>query len=167
MSKHLPGRDGEVPPIVTSGIDFSTDSLLRQPTGSRAGSAIQWVGAGAQSGPGLPVSALLRQLCASRESVIRANVQVCNIKQIFLHFLYKSISNLAIYINTGCSRCCRGCCPRCWIVLSRHEHSSKCTAHPSRVGQLRKRISVYAKQPPKIRHWRFPLPCTIFQRIFL
>lgn len=77
MSKHLPGRDGDqVAPIVTSGIDFSTDSLLRQPAGSRAGSAIQWVGAGAQSGPGLPVSALLRQLCASRESVIRANVQV-------------------------------------------------------------------------------------------
>ncbi len=78
MSKHLPGREGDqIPPIVTSGIDFSTDSLLRQPSGSgsRAGSAIQWVGTG-QSGPGLPVSALLRQLCASRESVIRANVQV-------------------------------------------------------------------------------------------
>jgi hypothetical protein len=51
--------------------------LLRQPPGSRnSSSAIQWVGAGSQSSTGLPVSALLRQLCASRESVIRANVQV-------------------------------------------------------------------------------------------
>ena len=77
MSKHLPGRDNEhVPSIVSSGIDFSADSLLRQQPGSRNGSAIQWVGPGTQSGSGLPVSALLRQLCASRESVIRANVQV-------------------------------------------------------------------------------------------
>ena len=77
MSKHLPGRDAEHgSSIASSGIDFSADSLLRQQPGSRTGSAIQWVGPGAQSGPGLPVSALLRQLCASRESVIRANVQV-------------------------------------------------------------------------------------------
>jgi hypothetical protein len=75
MSKHLPGRENEHA-IVTSGIDFSADSLLRQQPGSRTGSAIQWVGPGTQSGSGLPVSALLRQLCASRESVIRANVQV-------------------------------------------------------------------------------------------
>lgn len=78
MSKHLPGRENEhVPSIISSGIDFSTDSLLRQQPGSRSNSAIQWVGPGSQSAPGLPVSALLRQLCASRESVIRANVQVC------------------------------------------------------------------------------------------
>ena len=76
MSKHLPGRESESSASVSSGIDFSTDSLLRQPPNSRTGSAIQWVGTGAQSSTGLPVSALLRQLCASRESVIRANVQV-------------------------------------------------------------------------------------------
>ncbi|XP_035703736.1 protein trachealess isoform X3 [Folsomia candida] len=75
MSKHLPGRESDhVSSLGSSGIDFSTDSLLRQQAGPRTGSAIQWVGPG-QSGPGLPVSALLRQLCASRESVIRANVQ--------------------------------------------------------------------------------------------
>jgi hypothetical protein len=75
MSKHLPGRDSDhISSIGASGIDFSTDSLLRQQgPGPRTGSAIQWVGPG-QSG--MPVSALLRQLCASRESVIRANVQV-------------------------------------------------------------------------------------------
>jgi len=79
MSKHLPGRDAENSAISSSGgIDFSADSILRQQPGSRSGSAIQWVGTGPQSTTGLPVSALLRQLCASRESVIRANVQVRN-----------------------------------------------------------------------------------------
>lgn len=69
MSKHLPA--GKSP--VHQPTDFSTDALLKQ----QQRSTIQWIGAHhqqlQQQAP-LPASALLRQLYANRESVIRANV---------------------------------------------------------------------------------------------
>ncbi|XP_054271415.1 protein trachealess-like isoform X2 [Macrosteles quadrilineatus] len=67
MSKHLPVALDKTP------TDFSTDTLLKQ----QQKSTIQWIGAlpqHAQPGAPLPASALLRQLYANRESVIRANV---------------------------------------------------------------------------------------------
>lgn len=68
MSKHLPVALDKPP------TDFSTDTLLKQ----QQKSTIQWIGALPQhsQAPGtpLPASALLRQLYANRESVIRANV---------------------------------------------------------------------------------------------
>lgn len=91
MSKHLPSNminKNASPPLsaTTAPTDFSTDALLKQ----QQRSTIQWIGAhhhlnhlnhqhqlqqqtGATSAP-LPASALLRQLYANRESVIRANV---------------------------------------------------------------------------------------------
>ncbi|XP_043231812.1 protein trachealess-like isoform X2 [Amphibalanus amphitrite] len=57
MSKHLPGEP----------TDFSADALLR----NQQRPTIQWIGAGSQA----PASTLLRQLYASRESVIRSNIQ--------------------------------------------------------------------------------------------
>lgn len=67
MSKHLPTCKSPV----HQPTDFSTDALLKQQR-----TTIQWIGAHQQlqqQGP-LPASALLRQLYANRESVIRANV---------------------------------------------------------------------------------------------
>jgi neuronal PAS domain-containing protein 1/3 len=67
MSKHLPVALDKTP------TDFSTDTLLKQ----QQKSTIQWIGALPQTQPPgapLPASALLRQLYANRESVIRANV---------------------------------------------------------------------------------------------
>lgn len=68
MSKHLPVVLDKTP------TDFSTDTLLKQ----QQKSTIQWIGALPQHaqppGTPLPASALLRQLYANRESVIRANV---------------------------------------------------------------------------------------------
>lgn len=64
MSKHLPAA---TPPPLHPPTDFSTDALLKQQRG-----AIQWVGH--HLGQTMPASALLRQLYANRESVIRANV---------------------------------------------------------------------------------------------
>lgn len=69
MSKHLPACKSPV----HQPTDFSTDALLKQ----QQRTTIQWIGAHhqqlQQQGP-LPASALLRQLYANRESVIRANV---------------------------------------------------------------------------------------------
>lgn len=69
MSKHLPVCKSPV----HQPTDFSTDALLKQ----QQRTTIQWIGAHhqqlQQQGP-LPASALLRQLYANRESVIRANV---------------------------------------------------------------------------------------------
>lgn len=69
MSKHLPSCKSPV----HQPTDFSTDALLKQ----QQRTTIQWIGAHhqqlQQQGP-LPASALLRQLYANRESVIRANV---------------------------------------------------------------------------------------------
>ncbi|XP_047102609.1 protein trachealess-like [Schistocerca piceifrons] len=85
MSKHLPAA---TPPQQQQQqpTDFSTDALLKQQQQQQQQqqrSTIQWIGAhhlgahGAHqataAGP-LPASALLRQLYANRESVIRANV---------------------------------------------------------------------------------------------
>ncbi|XP_022915220.1 protein trachealess isoform X3 [Onthophagus taurus] len=67
MSKHLPACKSPI----HQPTDFSTDALLKQQR-----TTIQWIGAHQQlqqQGP-LPASALLRQLYANRESVIRANV---------------------------------------------------------------------------------------------
>ncbi|KAG5898842.1 hypothetical protein JTB14_014271 [Gonioctena quinquepunctata] len=70
MSKHLPACKSPI----HQPTDFSTDALLKQ----QQRTTIQWIGAHhqqlQQQGP-LPASALLRQLYANRESVIRANVQ--------------------------------------------------------------------------------------------
>ncbi|CAG9828330.1 unnamed protein product [Diabrotica balteata] len=70
MSKHLPACKSPI----NQPTDFSTDALLKQ----QQKTTIQWIGAHhqqlQQQGP-LPASALLRQLYANRESVIRANVQ--------------------------------------------------------------------------------------------
>lgn len=63
MSKHLP-----------STTDFSTDALLKQQQDKGSRDALQWIGHNAhfhQQAP-MPASALLRQLYANRESVIRA-----------------------------------------------------------------------------------------------
>nr|CAI5864367.1 unnamed protein product [Callosobruchus analis] len=68
MSKHLPACKSPI----HQPTDFSTDALLKQ----QQRTTIQWIGAHQQlqqQGP-LPASALLRQLYANRESVIRANV---------------------------------------------------------------------------------------------
>ncbi|XP_050425415.1 protein trachealess isoform X2 [Adelges cooleyi] len=92
MSKHLPSSAADkTPSAVHQPTDFSTDALLKQ---QQQKSTIQWIGAhhlGHQhhthhpNGPShhpshnqhhgtLPASALLRQIYANRESVIRANV---------------------------------------------------------------------------------------------
>ncbi|XP_067012992.1 protein trachealess [Anabrus simplex] len=90
MSKHLPSAilsKSSPPPSLSlqhQPTDFSTDALLKQ---QQQRSTIQWIGAHhhlnhlnsqqlqhAQSSTPLPASALLRQLYANRESVIRANV---------------------------------------------------------------------------------------------
>ncbi|XP_041982623.1 protein trachealess isoform X2 [Aricia agestis] len=78
MSKHLPALDGKE--IAHRPTDFSTDALLKQ----QQKSTIQWIGTQNhhinhlnRQIPGnhssTPASALLRQLYANRESVIRSN----------------------------------------------------------------------------------------------
>ncbi|CAH0561928.1 unnamed protein product, partial [Brassicogethes aeneus] len=67
MSKHLPTNCKSPTHQPT---DFSTDALLKQ----QQRTTIQWIGAHHQQQGPLPASALLRQLYANRESVIRANV---------------------------------------------------------------------------------------------
>lgn len=84
MSKHLPL------PAVNSATttDFSTDSLLKQQqqqqhhqqAAAEKSSTIQWIGAHHhnpfhQQAPTMPATALLRQLYANRESVIRATAR--------------------------------------------------------------------------------------------
>ncbi|XP_046986141.1 protein trachealess-like [Schistocerca americana] len=86
MSKHLPAATPPQQQQQQQPTDFSTDALLKQQQQQQQQqqrSTIQWIGAhhlgahGAHqataAGP-LPASALLRQLYANRESVIRANV---------------------------------------------------------------------------------------------
>ncbi|XP_063375576.1 protein trachealess isoform X3 [Cydia amplana] len=79
MSKHLPALDGKE--ISHRPTDFSTDALLKQ---QQQKSTIQWIGTQNhhlnhlnRQIPGnhtsTPASALLRQLYANRESVIRSN----------------------------------------------------------------------------------------------
>ncbi|XP_076161997.1 protein trachealess-like isoform X4 [Ptiloglossa arizonensis] len=83
MSKHLPVTNlnkSHSPTLSHQPTDFSTDALLKQ---QQQRSTIQWIGAHHHLGhlspqqsstAPLPASALLRQLYANRESVIRANV---------------------------------------------------------------------------------------------
>lgn len=84
MSKHLPSSgatiDKTASPLLHQPTDFSTDALLKQ---QQQRSTIQWIGAhhlnqlGHHQHPHQPygpASALLKQLYANRESVIRANV---------------------------------------------------------------------------------------------
>lgn len=82
MSKHLPVQNlnKSHSPTLHQPTDFSTDALLKQ---QQQRSTIQWIGAHHHLGhlspqqsstAPLPASALLRQLYANRESVIRANV---------------------------------------------------------------------------------------------
>lgn len=65
MSKHLP-----------STTDFSTDTLLKQQQQEKSTNPIQWLGHNNshyhQQPATMPATALLRQLYANRESVIRA-----------------------------------------------------------------------------------------------
>ncbi|XP_063234024.1 protein trachealess [Bacillus rossius redtenbacheri] len=79
MSKHLP-RASPPPAAAHQPTDFSADALLKQ---QQQRSTIQWIGAhhhhhhhhpSLAHQQQLPASALLRQLYANRESVIRANV---------------------------------------------------------------------------------------------
>lgn len=91
MSKHLPpvgngGPDKNTSPLLHQPTDFSTDTLLKQ---QQQRSTIQWIGAHHHhlnqlshhqhtqpygSSISNPATALLKQLYANRESVIRANV---------------------------------------------------------------------------------------------
>lgn len=99
MSKHLPptvaiDKTGSSGQLLHQPTDFSTDALLKQ---QQQRSTIQWIGAHhhhqhhlnqlnqlnhqhpqTPHGSPLPASALLRQLYASRESVIRANVHAAS-----------------------------------------------------------------------------------------
>jgi ABC-type transport system involved in cytochrome bd biosynthesis fused ATPase/permease subunit len=69
MSKHLPS-----PTTLNTTTDFSTDTLLKQQEHQQEkGSTIQWIGHNSHLQQGtMPATALLRQLYANRESVIRA-----------------------------------------------------------------------------------------------
>ncbi|XP_017066447.1 protein trachealess isoform X3 [Drosophila eugracilis] len=83
MSKHLPSPAAvvSVPP---SNTDFSADSLLKQQQQqhqqqqldpNEKSSTIQWIGGYQQPPAPMPATALLRQLYANRESVIRATAR--------------------------------------------------------------------------------------------
>ncbi|KAM7358386.1 PAS domain-containing protein trachealess isoform 2-T2 [Cochliomyia hominivorax] len=78
MSKHLPSP-GSVSNTGGNTTDFSTDSLLKQQQQQQneKSSTIQWIGAPhyQQPTPPMPATALLRQLYANRESVIRATAR--------------------------------------------------------------------------------------------
>jgi neuronal PAS domain-containing protein 1/3 len=71
MSKHLPSQTH------INSTDFSTDTLLKQQQDKS--STIQWIGHNnhlqQQQSPTMPATALLRQLYANRESVIRATTR--------------------------------------------------------------------------------------------
>lgn len=75
MSKHLPSPINSNSNNTTT--DFSADSLLKQQQDK--GSTIQWIGPHHnpfhQQGAPMPATALLRQLYANRESVIRATAR--------------------------------------------------------------------------------------------
>ncbi|XP_061392028.1 protein trachealess isoform X1 [Musca vetustissima] len=78
MSKHLPSPGSAAGNPVTNTTDFSTDSLLKQQQQQNdKNSTIQWIGAPhyQQPAPPMPATALLRQIYANRESVIRATAR--------------------------------------------------------------------------------------------
>ncbi|CAD7004906.1 unnamed protein product [Ceratitis capitata] len=77
MTKHLPSpgvNNSDVAPVAT---DFSTDALLKQQQQqNEKSSTIQWIGTPHYQQPApMPATALLRQLYANRESVIRATAR--------------------------------------------------------------------------------------------
>lgn len=79
MSKHLPSPVGINHNNNNTTTDFSTDALLKQQEQEKS-STIQWIGAHHQhsyhqQSPPMPATALLRQLYANRESVIRATAR--------------------------------------------------------------------------------------------
>lgn len=81
MSKHLPSPVGinHNNNNNNTTTDFSTDALLKQQEAEKS-STIQWIGAHHQhsyhqQSPPMPATALLRQLYANRESVIRATAR--------------------------------------------------------------------------------------------
>lgn len=80
MSKHLPSPVGINHNNNNTTTDFSTDALLKQQEAEKS-STIQWIGAHHhqhsyhQQSPPMPATALLRQLYANRESVIRATAR--------------------------------------------------------------------------------------------
>lgn len=81
MSKHLPSpiNSNNNNNTNTTTTDFSADSLLKQQQQQDKGSTIQWIGTHhnpfhQQNAP-MPATALLRQLYANRESVIRATAR--------------------------------------------------------------------------------------------
>lgn len=82
MSKHLPspvGINHNNNNNNNTTTDFSTDALLKQQEAEKS-STIQWIGAHHQhsyhqQSPPMPATALLRQLYANRESVIRATAR--------------------------------------------------------------------------------------------
>ena len=78
MSKHLPSPVNNNNNNNNTTTDFSTDALLKQQ--QEKSSTIQWIGAHHhnpfhQQAPTMPATALLRQLYANRESVIRATAR--------------------------------------------------------------------------------------------
>ncbi|XP_017108992.2 protein trachealess isoform X6 [Drosophila bipectinata] len=77
MSKHLPSPVAVA--VTQPSTDFSTDSLLKQQQQidpNEKSSTIQWIGTPYQQPPAaMPATALLRQLYANRESVIRATAR--------------------------------------------------------------------------------------------
>ncbi|XP_011183761.1 protein trachealess isoform X3 [Zeugodacus cucurbitae] len=76
MTKHLPspGINGSDAAVIAT--DFSTDALLKQQQQNEKSSTIQWIGAPHYQQPAqMPATALLRQLYANRESVIRATAR--------------------------------------------------------------------------------------------
>ncbi|XP_058987665.1 protein trachealess [Musca domestica] len=78
MSKHLPSPSNTAGNPVANTTDFSTDSLLKQQQQqNEKSSTIQWIGTPhyQQPAPPMPATALLRQLYANRESVIRATAR--------------------------------------------------------------------------------------------
>ncbi|XP_033157944.1 protein trachealess isoform X5 [Drosophila mauritiana] len=81
MSKHLPSPAAVVS-VAPPNTDFSADSLLKQQQQQQQldpnekSSTIQWIGTPYQQPPApMPATALLRQLYANRESVIRATAR--------------------------------------------------------------------------------------------
>ncbi|KAH8275029.1 hypothetical protein KR018_011316 [Drosophila ironensis] len=76
MSKHLPSPVAVA--VAQPATDFSADSLLKQQQldPNEKSSTIQWIGTPYQQPPApMPATALLRQLYANRESVIRATAR--------------------------------------------------------------------------------------------
>ncbi|XP_036342363.1 protein trachealess-like [Rhagoletis pomonella] len=76
MSKHLPSPGVNASEATPAATDFSADALLKQQQQHEKSSTIQWIGTPHYQQPApMPATALLRQLYANRESVIRATAR--------------------------------------------------------------------------------------------